>query len=308
MHRFFGEQDAYSLFNTLAFFVLFFSSLFLFKIKKDKLGLFSNLAVFFCKSKSERAGKIALIVLTSLESLILAETINLSTFFNHSFGNAVGTGANYFATLFLAPVLMIVVSLLILANPIKQIDIFTMLLPLYLTPVRLACYFNGCCWGIPWEHGPYNYHNAHPGNQVPVQAIEAGFAFLIFLFLLWYRKKAKPGTMYPMYMILYGGARFFNEFFTADYPAVLGPFKVYHFLCTISFVVGLILFFIMRKYGEKILDLFDKMPYIIKEKIANYKEQKALAVADAEAQAEIAEIERKEKIRLARERAKARKK
>ena len=305
MHRFFGEQDAYSLFNVIAVVVLYTSSLCLFKIKKDKTSLYTKLAVSFCSSRSEKIGKVALFILTSLEAYIFAFTINASTFLNQSFGELVGTGANYFATLYIAPIFMFIVSLILLANPIKQIDTYTLIFPIFIAFVRVACFLNGCCWGIPWEHGPYNYHYDHPGNQVPVQAIESAFAMLIFFFLLWYRKKAKPGTMFPMYMILYSGARFFNEFFTANYPAVLGPFKMYHILCAVTVVVGFILFFLMRKYGQKLSDLFEAKKKTLEEIPVKYKQEKQAKLEEEKAKEEAERQERLEKAKAAREKAAA---
>ena len=68
MHRFFGETAAYGLFNSIANIVLYISSICLFKIKMDKTGSFSNLAVSFCNSRSKKLGKVVLFVLASLES------------------------------------------------------------------------------------------------------------------------------------------------------------------------------------------------------------------------------------------------
>jgi phosphatidylglycerol:prolipoprotein diacylglycerol transferase len=303
MHRFFGDESAYGLFNSIANIVLYISSLCLFKIKMDKTGSFSKLAVSFYNCRSEKLGKVVLFVLASLESIIMALMINRSTFLNRSFGDLVGTGANYFATLYVAPILLTIISLILLANPIKQLDIYTLLFPIYIAFVRVACFMNGCCWGIAWEHGPYNYHPNHPGNQVPVQAIESGFAMLIFFFLLFYRKKAKPGTMYPMYIILYSGARFFNEFFTANYPAVIGPFKVYHILCVITIVGGLILFILMSKYGQKLSDFFDNKQRKLDAISDKYKQEKQAKFEEEKAKEEAARLERLEKAKAARERA-----
>lgn len=285
MHRFFGEQDAYGLFNSLAVILTIVSSLFYFNIKKNSISLYSKSLINLVGQKNFGIGKLKVekiieVILVSVELLIMGYLPSLASSANRPFGKLVGTGANYFGLLFTIWLLIILVSVLILSNPIKQLDLVTIFLPFRMTFTRLACFFNGCCWGVPWEYGPYNHHYDHPGNQVPVQAIEAAFVFAIFLFFLWYRKKAKPGTMFPMYMILYGGARFFNEFFTAADPDVIGPFNMYQILCVIAVVIGLIAFFVLRKYGEKISDFFERT-YVkiyeaiikaIKEKIQEFAE------------------------------------
>lgn len=311
MHRYFGDQDAYSLFNTLSVVIPLVLCLFYYKTKKESISLYSECVVrvlsrieFKIGKLTLNIGKILRFLLVSLESIIMIYIATISSS-NREFGELVGTGANYFALLFTSWFYIILVSILILSNPIKQLDFTTQLLPIHICVVRIACFLNGCCWGIPWEHGPYNYHYDHPGNQVPVQAIEAGFALAIFFFLLWYRKRAKPGTMFPMYMILYSSARFFNEFFTADYPAVLGPFKVYHFLCMVSVAVGIVAFILMRKYGQKLSDLFEVKKKALEEIPVKRKQEKQAKLEEQKAKEEAERQERLEKAKAAREKAAA---
>lgn len=306
MHRYFGDTVAYGLFNTLSVVIPLILSLFYFKSKKESISLYSECAIRALSRIELKIGKFALnigkilkFLLVSLESLIMVYMATITSS-NREFGNLVGTGANYFALLFTTWLFVILASILILSNPIKQLDFTTQILPIHICVVRLACFFNGCCWGIPWEHGPYNYHYDHPGNQVPVQAIESGFAFAIFLFFLWYRKKARPGTMFPMYMFLYSGLRFFNEFFTAADPDIIGPFNMYHILCAIGFVVGLVAFLVMRKYGEKISSAFDRT---VNNKIDEITRKKKQKIVEENERAEAEMKERLEKAKAARAKA-----
>ena len=307
MHQFFGDQLAYNLFNNISICAAIISSLFYFKSKRKSVSLYSRYAVFYTSRISTLLGKIVEIILVSLESVVLAGVAILSTTLNQPFGNLVGTGANYFGTLFFVSILWFLISLILIANPLKQIDIATMFLPPFLFFVKLACFCQGCCWGIPWEHGLYNHHPDHPGYQVPVQAFEAFWAVAIFIFLLWYRKKAKCGTMYPMYMILYSATRFCSEFFRRE-ENVVWIFKTYHLLCIAGFIIGLALLLIMRKHGERLSDFFENPHIKFEQKVAEYEEKKLIEQIENEAKAKADEIERKEKARLARERAKARKK
>lgn len=311
MYRYIGEILAYRLFNSLSTTIPIILSIFYFKVKKDSISLYSKNIIRVASSVEFKLGKFTLnigkiveFLLVSLESVLMMKLVTFNSL-NREFGELVGTGANYFALLFTTWIFVILIAVLIRSNPIKQLDFTTQLLPIHIAIVRIACFCNGCCWGIPWKYGLYNHNPHHPGNQVPVQAIESCFAFLIFLFFLWYRKRAKPGTMFPMYMFLYSGLRFFNEFFTDNYSAVLGPFKVYHILCAIGFVVGLIAFFVMRKYGEKISDAFDEKTNGIINARARAKEER---IAEENARAEAEMQERLEKAKAAREKAKAAKK
>ena len=305
MYRFFGETDAYSLFNTLARVLTIVASLLYFNIKKDSISLYSKILINFVGQKRIVIGKIKVekiveFILVSVELLLMGYLPSLVASANRLFGALVGTGANYFGLLSVVWLVVILISVLILSNPIKQLDLVAIFLPFRMIFTRLACFFNGCCWGIPWEYGPYNYHYDHPGNQVPVQAIEAGFVLIIFLFLLWYRKRARPGTMFPMYMFLYSGLRFFNEFFTAADPDIIGPFNMYHILCAIGVVVGLIAFFVMRKYGEKISSAFDRT---VNNKIDEITRKKKQKIVEENERAEAEMKERLEKAKAARAKA-----
>ena len=308
MYRFFGETDAYSLFNNLAVSITLFTSIFYFFIKRNSISAYSEYVIQFVAQKKIKIGKIKVekvveFILVSVELCLMAKICTDAYSKNRPFGELVGTGANYFGLLFTVWLFIFLASVLILSNPIKQLDVATLFLPFTQVFIRLACFFNGCCWGIPWEYGPYNYHYDHPGNQVPVQAIEAIFVLVIYFFLLWYRKRAKPGTMFPMYMILYGGARFFNEFFTASEPDIIGPFNMYHILCVISFVIGLIMFFIFKKHGEKISDFFEKPSKKFDKIITRKKEEKMQKLAEENAKLEAEMQERLEKAKAARAKA-----
>ena len=305
MYRFFGETDAYSLFNTLARVLTIVASLLYFNIKKDSISSYSKILINFVGQKRIVIGKIKVekiveFILVSVELLLMGYLPSLVASANRLFGALVGTGANYFGLLSVVWLVVILISVLILSNPIKQLDLVAIFLPFRMIFTRLACFFNGCCWGIPWEYGPYNYHYDHPGNQVPVQAIESGFVLIIFLFLLWYRKRARPGTMFPMYVFLYSGLRFFNEFFTAADPDIIGPFNMYHILCAIGVVVGLVTFFVMRKYGEKISSAFDRT---VNNKIDEITRKKKQKIVEENERAEAEMKERLEKAKAARAKA-----
>lgn len=271
MYMYIGDINAYDLFNVIGICVALFSSAFLIKAKTQTLGLWSRYAVFSVFKKNKKKAKILEYLLAFLEIFLFAVISIATALFNEPFGDLVGTGLNYFGNLFSVGIFVVLFSVIVMANPMEQMDLITLLLPVRLFFVRIACYCQGCCWGIPWEYGPYNHDANHPGNQVPVQATEAFITVVIFAFLLWYRKKAKTGTMYPMYMILYGGARFFNEFFTDNYPNVLGPFNTYQILCVVAIIIGIALYFIAVKYGNKIFKFIDNKHEKFDMKIATYE-------------------------------------
>lgn len=302
MYRLFGELYAYDVFNDIAIIVLAISSLFMFKIKRNHMSLLAKKAIYCFSQKDDGAiSKIKEIIIVSIESVLIAAMLALATLANRSFGNMMGTAANYFATLFLAPVLFTIISLIIVANPIEQMDIYTPLAPLFLFFVKLACFFNGCCWGIPWEKGLYNHHPTHPGYQVPIQIFEAFCALAIFIFLIRYRQKAKPGTMYPLYMILYSATRFPIEFLSGGSPKVIGQFNPYHFLCIAGIVIGLLMLLFVKFFGGRLYAFFEKPHEKFEAKVSTVNLKKEL---DEETE----RLARLQKAKLARAKAKARNK
>ena len=178
-------------------------------------------------------------------------------FLNVSFGNLMDTGANYFGLLYFVPLILFAFFYLISIDPFKQTDLITPAYPLALFFVKLGCFCNGCCGGFECEWGLMNYYfPSDPKREFPIQLVEAGIALLIFLFLLWYRKRAKEGTLFPIYLIIYSATRFFSEF-TRNEPNVLGVLKVYHLLCIVGVIVGVAELVLVLKHSEKITQMFD---------------------------------------------------
>ncbi len=266
-------QSAYDFFNTFAIIATVITSLFYFKTKRESLSLYSKKALLFASEKNNIFAKLVEVVLVLLETFILVGGTMISTLFNWSFGEMLNTGLNYFGLLFFVSVVWFLISVIMKASPLKQIDIATMFLPVHLFFIKLACFCNGCCWGVPWEHGPYNHHYDHPGNQVPVQAIEAGLAVVILVLLLIYRKKAKTGTLFPMYMILYSATRFPVEFFSAAHDKIIGPFNTYHILCVVGVVIGIIMLIFVKYFGKKITEFFETPHQRLDEETARCQEK-----------------------------------
>lgn len=87
---------------------------------------------------------------------------------------------------------------------------------------RLGCFCAGCCYGIvaqpPW--GVYFSSDSvalHGVPLLPIQLYEAAFNLLLFVFLAFYAKKARPaGHILGLYFIAYAIARFVLEFFRFD--------------------------------------------------------------------------------------------
>lgn len=269
-------RDAYyANFNTIATFILLIYQYLHFKQKRDIPSFFvEGIQRFFQRiyqkflgSLPEETSRVKMLfskVLNFLskdylwlifEIAIMATLIQYNGVFNRSFGKLVGTGANYFALLFINGAIYILYCCIVGINPLKQLDWIAPSYPLALIFSKFACFYAGCCWGFEWEKGLYSYRNEE--YEFPVQLIEIFWALAIFIFMMFYKKKAKEGTLFPTYLILFSGTRFFSEFLRYE-ENVWGPLKTYHILCIIGVIVGIVLLIVVKKFGDKIDAHFDK--------------------------------------------------
>ena len=187
---------------------------------------------------------------------------NYIGFVNGAFGDVVGTGANYFGMLFIMPVLMMAIYCFMGVDTLAQFDLVTPALPIALVFEKIACFFEGCCYGI---QSPYGIYFSDRGLlEVPVQLVESFNALLLFLFLMAFKKFAKKRTMYPAYMFLYSLTRFFSEFLRHE-KNVLWIFKTYHILCFVGMVLGAIAFVLVSKHREKLEAFLCKVSYKVKK-------------------------------------------
>ncbi len=250
-------------------------------IKRKRLVMSGTSSLFVIKMKDVKSKFFIFKILSNITFVAFVEIFILfcvqylfPILMNPTFGDLVNTGTNYFGLLTFAPIFSVVFCCLFWVNPLKQMDLAVIAFPLALSISKNACFCAGCCHGIEWINGTFNYKYGRP--EVPVQLIESACAFLIFVFLLKYRKKAKAGTVYPIYLIVYSILRFATEFLRAE-PNVLGPLKTYHILCITGFVIGLILYFVAIKFGDKITYLFENTTYFKKgelhEKVVAMREE-----------------------------------
>ena len=120
-----------------------------------------------------------------------------------------------------------------------------LIIPLFHGFARIGCYFGRCCYGIVADGAFCSHFFEH---RLPVQLIESGFNFLLFvaLLLLFYYRKQSRGKLVRVYLWAYAAFRFVVEFFRAD--AVRGGFGSLSFSQWVSVCVllGLIVRVILR--------------------------------------------------------------
>jgi len=226
---------------------------------KSKRALLSEISHMILSRTGGRIGlflAVIEVVLISLYQHGLVSPINIFL------GNLLDTGANYYGMIFAMPILLPLLCWLIGVDPFQQIDLITPAYPLALFFMKLGCFCAGCCSGIPCEF----YLFSLKFDTFPIQLVEAGIALLLFFFLLSYKRKAPAGTLLPVYTTLYSIIRFFTEFLRGQ-SNVLGCFKLYHFLCLIGIILGVLQLVILRKYRHNIQHIFENsLPILIRNK------------------------------------------
>lgn len=100
-------------------------------------------------------------------------------------------------------------------------DLYTTVLPLGHAFGRIGCFFAGCCYGIPWEHG-YTYYSTVGATPLgipllPIQLIEAGLLAKLFAVqLILYLRSKRSCQNTAVYFIVYPTMRFILEIFRGD--------------------------------------------------------------------------------------------
>lgn len=102
------------------------------------------------------------------------------------------------------------------------LDAYAVVVPLFHVFGRIGCFLGGCCYGIESSFGfIVNGNQISPGingvRRFPVQLVEAGCNFIIFIVLLLLYKKgrAKDKLVY-VYLLIYPVVRFALEFLRGD--------------------------------------------------------------------------------------------
>ncbi|KNZ43204.1 prolipoprotein diacylglyceryl transferase [Acetobacterium bakii] len=107
-------------------------------------------------------------------------------------------------------------------NTIEYLDMAVPCLALAQAFGRIGCFFNGCCYGIPYDgfcavHYPIGAYPPSDIGLFPAQLTESFFLFVLTIALLRILKKSRtPGFTTGFYLTSYGIFRFINEFFRSD--------------------------------------------------------------------------------------------
>lgn len=120
---------------------------------------------------------------------------------------------------------------------------------------RIGCFLNGCCYGIAAK-APWGFKfQAIEGTYLPTQLIEMVWALIMFgVIYFWLEKKFKfksKGTLFLIYLALYGTGRFLVEFIRFATWRLAGIFTFSQLVSAIIMAVSL--FFLIRRWRANAL-------------------------------------------------------
>ena len=149
-------------------------------------------------------------------------------------------GFSFYGAVFLSPMLMPLVGKLLGLNRLESLDCSAICILAMLGTIRIGCYLNGCCGGEVFNVGEYYF-------TLPTQLIECIYDFIVLSMLIKYEKSGNAkGLIYPRFLLLYGGARFFIEFLRNTDKDWLGLSHAQWF-SIVAVVIGLLFEISLRK-------------------------------------------------------------
>ena len=118
---------------------------------------------------------------------------------------------------------------------------------------RLACFFNGCCFGKPFPFNwkilvypefspPWWTHETHGQALHPTQLYEALGGLAIFMITILAERKPKPdGFLFIILCWIYGPVRFITDFFRYNPDPDPPPLQLSQYFSIFIFIFGFIL-------------------------------------------------------------------
>lgn len=165
------------------------------------------------------------------------------------------SGMSYHGGLLGAVIASLVFCLKNKQNFWKLADLLSPAVPLGYTFGRIGNFINGELYGRVTEvwWGMYFPQDALSQLRHPSQLYEAFFEGIVLFIILWRLRKIKyfDGFLFSLYIVGYGVARFFIEFFRQPDPQlgfILGPLTLGQIFCCLMVMAGIALIVIKRRH------------------------------------------------------------
>ena len=156
-------------------------------------------------------------------------------------------GRSFYGSIVFSPIVFLPLSKVLSIKYAEVLDFVVTCGSLALAAIKLECLNSGCCSGR-W------FYNSRIDALVcfPSQIVEM-IAFIIISMILFFMSN-KPnfrGKLFPWFLILYGGSRFFLDFMRETVPSYLFGLSAGSFWSLCSFLIGIAILTIMKCKGKK---------------------------------------------------------
>jgi phosphatidylglycerol:prolipoprotein diacylglycerol transferase len=132
----------------------------------------------------------------------------------------------------------------------EMADLFAPYLALGYALVRIGCFLNGCCYGLPTDSAwGVIFPAVDDLHRHPTQLYSSLINFLLFGFLIWlWPRRQFNGQIFLAYLVGYTIYRFVIEFFRFSLIN-WGPFTIGHVYTAVLFLIAVVIY-VYRRYRE----------------------------------------------------------
>ncbi|HHW60291.1 MAG TPA: prolipoprotein diacylglyceryl transferase [Syntrophomonadaceae bacterium] len=133
----------------------------------------------------------------------------------------------------------------------STVDMFAPYLALGYALVRIGCFLNGCCYGLPTTSPlgvVFPLLDSTPRH--PTQLYSSALNFLLFFFLIWYFPRRKfTGEIFILYIMGYSLYRFIVEFFRESL-IMCGPLTLGQVYTLVLLAFGILLYVLRMRMNH----------------------------------------------------------
>lgn len=152
-------------------------------------------------------------------------------------------GKSFYGAIFLTPVVFILIAKLMRIDYLLSLDFVPAAGCLTLALVKLQCLRDNCCQGMVLYIDENRIYVRFP-SQITEMIV---FLLLSVVFLVMSKNPKNRKTLFPWFLVLYGGSRFFLDFLRDTMPAYLFGLSAGSFWSACAFIIGVTWLIVFKK-------------------------------------------------------------
>lgn len=160
-------------------------------------------------------------------------------------------GVSFYGSVLLIPLLLILISLVLRMPYAKLADFSVPQICIMLAVMKVNCFNSGCCGGIQ-----IFAETSETMIFFPSQIVEMINALILMVVIIIIDKKIKyHGSLYGIFMILYGITRFILNFFRSGLTPFVWEIPAGHFWSIVSIAIGIIWVVVAHRKRIEVSDI-----------------------------------------------------